>query len=205
MTSLSEPGLIIKNRREELDLTIRELARRTGLSASFISQIERGKSNVSLESLGKLAEQLDCSMKDFFQELDPLNELAAEPEQACLDTPAGAEEYNPVVRRGCRPRLVLPNSGVSYELLMNDINREMEAVYGRISPGSGNVVRRLRTPTEELIFVIAGQIKVVLNDREYLLDPGDSVYFNGYDLQELRCASTDQDSIWISIITPPIF
>ena len=69
----------------------------------------------------------------------------------------------------------------------------------------GNVVRRLRKPTEELIFVIAGRMKVVLNEKEYLLDPGDSVYFNGFDLQELSCASTDQDVIWISVITPPIF
>jgi transcriptional regulator with XRE-family HTH domain len=204
MTLHSDPGVIIKNRREEMDLTIRELARRTGLSASFISQIERGKSNVSLDSLGKLAEQLECSMKDFFQEIDPLTQLALEPQEPCLeDRPPG--EYDPVVRRGCRPRLVLPNSGVSYELLMNDLNREMEAIYGRISPGSGNVVRRLRKPTEELIFVIAGQMKVVLNDKEYFLDPGDSIYFNGFDLQELSCASTDQDVIWISVITPPIF
>lgn len=204
MTLQSDPGLIIKNRREELDLTIRELARRTGLSASFISQIERGKSNVSLDSLGKLAEQLDCAMKDFFQEMDPLAQLVEETEQTCLDErPPG--EYDPVVRRGCRPRLTLPNSGVSYELLMNDLSREMEAIYGRISPGSGNVVRRLRRPTEELIFLVAGRMKVVLKDKEYFLDPGDSVYFDGYDLLELSCASQDQDAIWISVITPPIF
>ena len=88
---------------------------------------------------------------------------------------------------------------------MNDLNREMEAIYGRISPGSGNVVRRLRKPTEELIFLIAGKMKVVLKDKEYLLNPGDSVYFDGYDLAELSCASSDQDAIWISVITPPIF
>jgi transcriptional regulator with XRE-family HTH domain len=204
MSLSSNLGVIIKSRREDLNLTIRELARRTGLSASFISQIERGKSNVSLESLGKLSETLDCSMKDFFMELDPLLELSNTVDDPCIDNEDGIE-YTPVVRRGCRPRLTIPNSGVSYELLMNDLNREMEAIYGRIAPGSGNVVRRLRKPTEELIFIIGGRMKIVIKEKEYILEPGDSIYFDGFDLEELSCASDDQDVIWISVITPPIF
>ena len=204
MSLSSNLGVIIKTRREDLNLTIRELARRTGLSASFISQIERGKSNVSLDSLGKLSEKLDCSMKDFFMELDPLLDLANTEDEPCIDN-EDSIEYTPVVRRGCRPRLTIPNSGISYELLMNDLNREMEAIYGRISPGSGNVVRRLRKPTEELIFIIGGRMKIMVNQKEYILNPGDSIYFNGFDLEELSCASDDQDVIWISVITPPIF
>ena len=39
----AELGERVRKRRLELDITARELARRSGLSASFISQVERGK------------------------------------------------------------------------------------------------------------------------------------------------------------------
>jgi transcriptional regulator with XRE-family HTH domain len=204
MSFFQNPGLIIKQRREKLGLSIRELARRTGLSASFISQLERGKSNVSLESLGKISEQLELTIKDFFLDKDPLDALVINQEDPCPeDTFDG--EYTPVVRAGCRPRLVFPNSGVSYELLMNDLTRNMESVYGRISPGTGNIARRLRKPTEEFIFVISGSLKVVLKGKTYTIHQGDSIYFEGYDMEELSCASEVEDAIWISVITPPIF
>ncbi len=204
MSFFQNPGPFIKQRREKLGLAIRELARRTGLSASFISQIERGKSNVSLESLGKIAEQLDLTIKDFFLDKDPLNALVLNEEGLCPEDEFDGE-YTPVVRAGCRPRLVFPNSGVRYELLMNDLTRNMESVYGRISPGTGNIARRLRKPTEEFIFVISGSLKVVLKGKPYTINQGDSIYFEGYDMEELSCASEDEDAIWISVITPPIF
>jgi transcriptional regulator with XRE-family HTH domain len=204
MSFFQNPGPVIKQRREKLSLSIRELARRTGLSASFISQLERGKSNVSMESLGKISEQLDLTIKDFFLETDPLDALVLNQEESCPEGEFDGE-YTPVVRSGCRPRLVFPDSGVSYELLMNDLTREMEAVYGRISPGTGNIARRLRKPTEEFIFVVSGSLNVVLKGKTQTIHQGDSIYFEGYDLEELSCASEDQDAIWISVITPPIF
>ena len=109
------------------------------------------------------------------------------------------------MRAGCRPRLYFPNSGVNYELLVKDLTRNMEPIYGRLSPGTGNVARRLRKPTEEFIFVLVGKLLIGIEDEEYILNPGDSIYFEGYDLQKLACASENEDVIWISVITPPVF
>ena len=65
MTSGSEIGERVHQRRVELGLSIRELARRSDLSASFISQLERGKVNVSVDSLQRIAEQLNISILYF--------------------------------------------------------------------------------------------------------------------------------------------
>jgi transcriptional regulator with XRE-family HTH domain len=203
MHSDVEIGLDVKRRREELDLSIRELARRTGLSASFISQLEHGKTQASLESLRLIAEELGVNMGFFFSDTDPLTNLAAAEEQHCND-PAPTS-YTPVVHAGCRPKLYFPDSGVTYELLINELNREMEAILGRISPGTGNVARQLRQPTEEFIFVISGKMRLVLEEQEYILSPGDSIYFEGESLREISCASEDEDTTWISVITPPAF
>lgn len=201
-----EIGLRIRTRRKELGFTIRELARRTGLSASFISQIEHSKTKVSLDSLRLIAEHLDTSIHYFFS--DPLPEIAyTAAVTPCEDDEeiSNLMEYSPVMRAGCRPRLYLPDSGVNYELLVKDLTRNMEPIYGRLSPGTGNVARRLRKPTEEFIFVLVGKLLVGIEENEYILNPGDSIYFEGYDLQKLACASETEDVIWISVITPPVF
>jgi len=204
MPTNTDIGNQIKERRKELDLTIRELSRRTGLSASFISQLEHGKTNVSLDSLRLIAEQLEVSMQFFFLEPDPLQSLH-EPITTTLSPTDPAREYSPVVRSNSRAQLVFPDSGVNYQMLMKDLNRSMEAIYGRISPGKGNVARRLRKQTEEFIFVVSGKLQIGLKDKTYVLSPGDSIYFDGFDLNEISCASEDQDAIWISVITPPVF
>jgi len=201
-----EIGLRIRTRRKELDFTIRELARRTGLSASFISQIEHNKTKVSLDSLRQIAESLDTSIHYFFS--DPLPEISYTAAVApCDEDEEKPKEmkYSPVMRAGCRPRLYLPDSGVNYELLVKDLTRNMEPIYGRLSPGTVNVARRLRKPTEEFIFVLVGKLLVGIEENEYILNPGDSIYFEGYDLQKLACASETEDVIWISVITPPVF
>ena len=201
-----EIGLRIKTRRKELGFTIRELARRTGLSASFISQIEHSKTKVSLDSLRLIAEHLDSSIHYFFS--DPLPDVSYAAAVTPCEQDAEATDamvYSPVVRAGCRPRLYFPDSGVNYELLVKDLTRGMEPVFGRLSPGTVNVARRLRKPTEEFIFVLAGKLRIGLLENEYILNPGDSIYFEGYDLTKLACASETEDVIWISVITPPVF
>jgi hypothetical protein len=187
-----------------VNLTIRELGRRSGLSASFISQVERGKANLSLESLRQIAECLDISMMYFLSENEIARSLSVE-QQPCEDADEVLDVYQPVVRAGCRPKLIFPTSGVSYELLTNDLNRKLEPILGRLSPGTGNVARRLRKPTEEFIFVLSGSLLIGLDETDYVLKPGDSIYFEGEALQKIACASQSEDVVWISVITPPVF
>src|SRR5438034_1929356 len=47
--------------------TLREVAERAGLSESFLSQVERGRSSASIASLRRIAEALGVSMADLFQ------------------------------------------------------------------------------------------------------------------------------------------
>ena len=61
-------GTTIRQRRSELELTLRHLARRSGLSVSLISQIERAESSASVSSLFKIARALGLNMADLFGE-----------------------------------------------------------------------------------------------------------------------------------------
>jgi len=59
-------GSNLRERRKECDLTLEETSRRTGLSVSLLSQIERAESSASVSSLYKLARAFDCSLTEFF-------------------------------------------------------------------------------------------------------------------------------------------
>ena len=59
-------GQNIRRCRKEQDLTLKQMSRRTGLSVSLLSQIERAESSASVSSLHKLAQALDCRLTDLF-------------------------------------------------------------------------------------------------------------------------------------------
>ena len=93
---------------------------------------------------------------------------------------------------------------MSYELLTNDLNRKMEAIFERLQPGAFKLARPLREPTEEFIYMLSGSLSVGLDTGEHTLNPGDSIYFEGRSLRKLACASKSEDAVWIAVITPPV-
>ena len=113
--------------------------------------------------------------------------------------------YSPVVRNDARVELTLPGHGITYQLLTQDLNRKMEAILGCLDPGSGNIARPLREPTEEFIYVLSGKLLVELESGESILMAGDSIYFEGLSLHRLECASQDEPVRWISVFTPAVF
>jgi transcriptional regulator with XRE-family HTH domain len=176
-------GQKIRKRRDDFQLSLRDMAARTGLTASFISQVERGIANPSLNSLRKIAECLEVPLLFFLTD---------------------DSKKSPVVRRNSRPRLDLDNLSVIYEMIVPDLSHKMEAFVGTVECGTGNVVRSLKVPTEEIILVLSGALKISLQDGEYILNQGDSIYFEGAQLVSLSCASNEKAE-WVSIITPPVF
>ncbi len=183
MTDMLVIGKRLNRRRAILGLSLRELAEKTDLTASFLSQLERGVTNASLASLQKISDALNVPMMYFLTE--PHSEL-------------------PVVRADNRPMIDLDDERVSYELLTPDLTGKFESIIGHIKYNSENIARRLSVETEEMIFVLEGSLIVGLDDGRYTLEAGDSVYFNGAQLLEIRCAC-ECGTRWISVITPPVF
>ncbi len=61
-------GETIRGLRKDRSLTLKQMARRTGLSVSLLSQIERAESSASISSLYKIATALDVRIQDLFGE-----------------------------------------------------------------------------------------------------------------------------------------
>jgi DNA-binding NtrC family response regulator len=62
-------GHYIREGRTRQNLTLKQLARRTGLSVSLLSQIERAESSASLSSLYRIASALRVRMSELFAEV----------------------------------------------------------------------------------------------------------------------------------------
>jgi two-component system OmpR family response regulator len=61
-------GNIIRDLRRDKDLTLKDMSRRTGLSVSLLSQIERAESSASISSLYKIAKGLNTKIGSLFGE-----------------------------------------------------------------------------------------------------------------------------------------
>ena len=61
-------GETIRTLRKDRNLTLKQMARRTNLSVSLLSQIERAESSASISSLYKIAVALDARIRDLFGE-----------------------------------------------------------------------------------------------------------------------------------------
>jgi len=59
----------VKQRREQLELTVRGLSDTTGINVSYISDLESGDINPPLEVMAALARALDVELRYFFADL----------------------------------------------------------------------------------------------------------------------------------------
>lgn len=177
-------GAYIKAKRVELKLSLRDLSATTGLSATFLSNFERGIANPTLESLRKVSNALNT----------PILYMAG-----------ALQETSPVVRHTQRRHLALSNGHIRYEILTPTLTKKMVLIEACITAEDGNiVVGPLAEPTEECLVMLSGRISITITDQTYELEAGDSIYFEGSSLKSIIVVG-DGEARYISAITPPVF
>lgn len=174
-------GERIRERRKELGLGLQALAKQTGLTASFLSLVERNRTSPSLGSLIKIAEALDVPFFYFTR----------------------TNGQNPVVRRKERTLITFPQENLTSELLVPHLRGRLEVFLSRGRPGTGNIARVPPHEAEECVYVLEGSIRVVLHDGEYTLAAGDSITFHLSTLREFHVVGRKQ-AVWLTAITPPV-
>jgi len=177
-------GRRIQERREQMGLSLRELADRAGVTASFLSQLERGQSNPSLKSLQAIANTLDVSI--FYLLVEE------------------SSDSHYLVRNRQGPHFFLSDSNVDLEAISPgpETDQKMLAFVGRLQPGYDHEVVPSRLSTEECIHVLKGCLRVEVETAGYILDNGDSITFDGMDLRRLTVVG-DQETVYLSFSTPP--
>jgi len=151
-------GARVRTRRRQLGLTLRELGQRAGLSAAFLSQVERGLAKPALSSLVSLAQALQVSP------------------EFLLDVPSSDKKF--IKQFSDLAFFNLDGLPVRYAFLSNEFQgRQLEAVLVEIPKGYSSEVWKHPYMGEEFIFVISGILKLWLGNKEHELRSGDSAHF----------------------------
>jgi transcriptional regulator with XRE-family HTH domain len=171
----------IRAERERQGIGLRELARRVGVSASLISQVELGKATPSVATLYSIVSQLGMSLDNLFFDAGEGAASRPAPSGSTVATPFDASHpaRDPVVRRDGRKGLELA-SGVRWERLTPVTDHDVDFLHvvyevGGASCGEDSLIRH---EGKEYGHVLEGRLGVTVGFDTYELGPGDSISFD---------------------------
>ena len=166
-------GERIKRLRLKKSMGLVELGRHTGLSASFLSQLETGRVVPTLRNLARIAMVFSKDLSYFFE----------------------TEPHTLFRVHKKRERVRLPQTGVDdptyyFESLGYMVpDRLLDPYYAEFVPLKKTVeVRPHVHPGYEFLFLLEGELEVRHADKEYLIETGDGVYFDASTPHSYRCA-----------------
>lgn len=182
-------GVRIRNLREEQELPVEELARRSGLEPDFIARMEASEDPPSLGPLIKVARGLGVRLGTFLDDhvnRDPLI-VRFEERQAGLNI--HRDQDRPVALR-------------FFPLGVGKTDRHMEPFFIQVLPESAKDKHLSSHEGEEFIVVVSGEIEIRYGQDTYRLKPGDSVYYNSAVPHHVGTAGTETAQIYAVLYIP---
>lgn len=177
-------GARIRELRRAQGRTLADVAAAVGISVSYLSQIERDVSRLTIAVLKRIADTLGVHMNWFFH---------AAPE-------GPDDERDIIVRAANRRNLTFTGLGITEELLSPNLSGPLELLISTIHPGADSEL--YSHDGAEAGVVISGTLQLWVRDRHFVLRPGDSFAFPSTDPH--RCANTgDVPTKVLWVITPP--
>lgn len=167
--ALNGIGARLREERVKAGLSQRELARRLGLSASLISQLESGMSKPSVGTLYSIVTELGVSLDHIIRgehfEQNGNSQRAADP--------------SPLMHPGDRQSIDLA-SGVRWEQLAAGEHEDIDFLHATYEVGGASTPDRslMRHQGREYGYVMSGTLGIEIGFDEYELKPGDSIAFD---------------------------
>jgi len=156
---LHDIGGRLRAEREAHGISQRELARRLGLSASLISQIESGQSKPSVSTLYAIVTEFGASIDHLFRGDD-------------------GDQQDSLIHPAERDAIEL-SSGVRWErLTAHDANVDFLHVVYDVGGSSSPDERLMRHRGREYGYVVSGRLGVQIGFERHELGPGDSIAFD---------------------------
>jgi transcriptional regulator with XRE-family HTH domain len=182
-------GERIKHLRLKKSMGLVELGRHTGLSASFLSQLETGRVVPTLRNLARIAMVFSKDLSYFF-----------EPEPKTLFR----------VHRG-KDRVRLPQSGVedpsyffeSLGYLVPD--RQLDPYFAEFLPAKpGHEPRAHQHFGCEFLFILSGELTIRHGAASHHAGPGDAIYFDASTTHSYECSGSEPATALIVTLQQPV-
>jgi transcriptional regulator with XRE-family HTH domain len=153
----------VRARRQEVGLTMIQVAERTGISKGMLSKIENAQTSPSLTTLARLATALDMPVTSLFRG------LAEERDAVFVKAGHGPE----IVRQGTR-------AGHRYALLgtLRGPRKVMEPLLVTLTERT-EVFPLFQHPGVELLYMLKGVMEYGYGTQRYRMEPGDALQFEG--------------------------
>jgi len=150
----------INTKRKQLNLQLNDLAKKVGISPSALSQIEKAKAFPSIITLKSIAENLHTTVGELIGENETLSK-------------------NPVVKKDEMKFVEKNVTGTEIYLLANhDLNKQMDTYFVRLIQKSDLLDLFTANSGQIFCYIVTGEISFCLENKNYLLQVGDSIYFN---------------------------
>ncbi len=183
--NISSVGTDIRALRKSRSITLVDFANSLDRSVGFVSQIERGISEPSIQDLRNIAAMFDVPVSFFF------GENSGDPNEA---------RY--IVRAAERRKLGNPEQGLIEELLSPDLGGSFEMIRSEFAPGA-TLLEAQQRDTEESGFVISGTFEIEISGMWHTLQEGDSFRFAGEPYRWRN--TTNKPAILIWAVSPPVY
>ncbi|WP_194270549.1 helix-turn-helix domain-containing protein [Glaciimonas soli] len=171
-------GRTIRARRHKIKKTLVQIAEETGLTAGFLSQLERNQTSASISSLVVIAKALNIAVSD----------LVEQPAQALPDTYQGQRKPYSVI-----------NGQVRYERLSTVFpGSQIHSV--KFTMPMGYKSETVSHEGDEMVFVLSGKVEYAVGMERYVLNVGDSLHFDAnipHSVEVLLHQNQQAELIWM--------
>ena len=184
-TAGADDGARLKRLRQAKGFSIRELARRSGVSHVAISLIERGRNSPSVSSLKSILDALDTTLSAFFS--GPLPERV------------------PVVYRADELVELADGTRLSYRQVGRNLaGAAMMILHERYAPGADTGDSPYHHVAEDGGVVVAGRLELTVDGEISILGTGDAYYFDSRRPHRMR-NPFEETCVVVSAVSPPTF
>ena len=175
-------GTALRDLRRERKLSLSKVSEATGISPSFLSLVENGKSDITIGRLMKLASFFDIHVSDLL--------------------PPGAGRDPIVIRSSDRLHIGSPGEGIDLYLLGPDSERRFLPMLAEFGPG-GETAEFSEHEGEEYIYVLKGRIALELDGHAPVtLERGDGAYYRA-DRPHRLSAAGEGPAVVFGVVSPP--
>jgi transcriptional regulator with XRE-family HTH domain len=153
----------VRRRRQDIGLTVGQLAERSGISKGMLSKIENAQTSPSLATLERLASALDMPLTSLFRG------LAEERDAVFVKADSGPE----IVRQGTR-------AGHAYQLLgsLRGPRKQVEPLLVTLTERA-EIFPSFQHSGTELLYMLSGTMDYSYGKQQYRMEPGDTLQFEG--------------------------
>jgi transcriptional regulator with XRE-family HTH domain len=176
-------GPRLRAARRERGLTISEVAEQAGLTAGFISQLERDLTSASLSSLYRICAVLGIRVGNLIDEV-----------------PSGK-----LIRREQQTRRSLAMGDAEHLLLSSREERRFHVTESHIPPGGSAGDELYTLPADvELVYVLRGSLELRVGDEMHVLEEGDTLTYSPRDPHTWRNPSDSDEAVvlWTALPNP---